>query len=70
MTSTDPTNLDRTMANEGGASTINGFKLDTTPGRVQASIDAIRPRKLSGIGRKAITHILPAYSVTSMVLGK
>ena len=68
MTSTDPESLDPALTRDSGQTTINGYTVDTTAGAVQASINAIAPRAVTGISGAVVTHVLPAYSVTAMVL--
>jgi hypothetical protein len=64
LTNPDPSSMGESHNQE---TRLNGAQVSTTPGQVAASIAAIPARQLTGVG-PLFTHVLPAYTVTSMVL--
>lgn len=68
MTSTDPMSMHPDLTRVSGETTINGFTIDTSAGNVQSSINAIVPKQVTGINGSTVSHVLPGYSVTAMVL--
>ena len=68
VTSTTPLDISWAGARDGGKTTLNGRKVDPSPGRVEASIRAIQPRTDTKISGRTVKHALPPYSITALVL--
>lgn len=67
LTNPNPTDLISSSV-ESGRTTINGASVDTRPGMVQASIDAIPARPVTGIDGQQVSYSLPPYSAVALVL--